>query len=392
MNRATTVLAIILFVITGCVGNRHATDTFITVDVTKSYPEKKLVLQDFMDVEYVVLETTDEFITQGSVSDIGKKNILVTNRNRDGNIYIFDRTGKGLRKINRQGRGPEEYTSIYKTILDEDNDEIFVYDYAQKKIVVYDLYGKFKRSFKYNRDDEQLRYEVIHNYDRNHLICYDASGTFFKERPFCHTVISKQDGGVIRKIELPSKEKKTTMITIKSGEATFTSTVSFESILPYQDQWILAQPSSDTIYRYLPDFSLIPFIVRTPSIHTMNQELFLYPELITENYYFLMVMGTDMKVINDNVTLPQTQTRLMYDRREKALFKYTVYHGDFTNERKISMNSGPVNDEIAACRTLGADQLVTAYQNGQLTGKLKEIAAELNVEDNPVIMVIKYTK
>ena len=345
-----------------------------------------------MDVEYVVLETTDEFITQGSVSDIGKKNILVTNRNRDGNIYIFDRTGKGLRKINRQGRGPEEYTSIYKTILDEDNDEIFVYDYAQKKIVVYDLYGKFKRSFKYNRDDEQLRYEVIHNYDRNHLICYDASGTFFKERPFCHTVISKQDGGVIRKIELPSKEKKTTMITIKSGEATFTSTVSFESILPYQDQWILAQPSSDTIYRYLPDFSLIPFIVRTPSIHTMNQELFLYPELITENYYFLMVMGTDMKVINDNVTLPQTQTRLMYDRREKALFKYTVYHGDFTNERKISMNSGPVNDEIAACRTLGADQLVTAYQNGQLTGKLKEIAAELNVEDNPVIMVIKYTK
>lgn len=44
-----------------------------------------------MDVEYVALETTDEFLTQGLVQDVGKEYILATNRNNDGDIFIFDR-------------------------------------------------------------------------------------------------------------------------------------------------------------------------------------------------------------------------------------------------------------------------------------------------------------
>jgi len=73
MKRATTILVIILVVVTGCGdGNKQSTvirsnDDLITVDVTKSYPKKELILQDFMDVEYIPLETTYEFITQGSV-------------------------------------------------------------------------------------------------------------------------------------------------------------------------------------------------------------------------------------------------------------------------------------------------------------------------------------
>ena len=43
---------------------------YITVNVNENYPEKELVLQDFMDVEYIPLETTDEFITQGAVLSI----------------------------------------------------------------------------------------------------------------------------------------------------------------------------------------------------------------------------------------------------------------------------------------------------------------------------------
>ena len=67
----------------------------------------------------------------------------MTNRNNDGDIFIFDRkTGKGVRKINRQGPGAEEYTRINEIILDESNGEIFVKS-PGNKILVYDLYGKF---------------------------------------------------------------------------------------------------------------------------------------------------------------------------------------------------------------------------------------------------------
>ena len=53
---------IILFVMAGCGGDHSSTDGLITVDVNDSYSTKKeLVLQDFMDVEYIPLETNDEF-------------------------------------------------------------------------------------------------------------------------------------------------------------------------------------------------------------------------------------------------------------------------------------------------------------------------------------------
>ena len=121
----------------------------ITIDVQKNYSSKKEVsIQDFMDVEYIVLETNDDFPNQGVVLDIGKEIILVKNRIRDGDIFIYDRYGKALRKINRLGQGYEEYTSIHGISLDENNGEMFVNDILKRKIFVYDLYGKFKRSFK----------------------------------------------------------------------------------------------------------------------------------------------------------------------------------------------------------------------------------------------------
>ncbi|MDR1200737.1 MAG: 6-bladed beta-propeller, partial [Tannerellaceae bacterium] len=65
MKRINTILAIILLVVlAGCGGNKQSNGDLIIVDVSKSYPEKELILQDFMDVEYIALETTDEFLTQ----------------------------------------------------------------------------------------------------------------------------------------------------------------------------------------------------------------------------------------------------------------------------------------------------------------------------------------
>ena len=51
MKQTNTILAIILLVVlAGCGENKQSTDDLITVDVSKSYPKKELILQDFMDV------------------------------------------------------------------------------------------------------------------------------------------------------------------------------------------------------------------------------------------------------------------------------------------------------------------------------------------------------
>ena len=38
-------------------------------------------------------------------------------------LFLTDKTGKGVRKINRRGQGAEEYARINEIILDENNGE-----------------------------------------------------------------------------------------------------------------------------------------------------------------------------------------------------------------------------------------------------------------------------
>ena len=66
MKGTTIFFLSILLITTGCKRLDQTTDDLITVDVTNnSFPKKELALQDFMDVEYIPLETNDDFVNQG---------------------------------------------------------------------------------------------------------------------------------------------------------------------------------------------------------------------------------------------------------------------------------------------------------------------------------------
>ena len=142
----------------------------IMIDVAKDgYSQKEIILQDFMDVEYIALDSSDDFLCQGQVLAVGAKIIVVRNDIQDGDIYLFDRKkGTGIRKINRKGNGNEEYTIAYNVVLDEDNEELFVNDVMQNKIIVYDLSGNYKRHFSRY---EKARINQIYNFDKEKLIC-----------------------------------------------------------------------------------------------------------------------------------------------------------------------------------------------------------------------------
>jgi hypothetical protein len=83
----------------------------------------------------------------------------------------------------------------------------------------------------------------------------------------------------------------------------------------------------------------------------------------------------------------------MYDKQEKAFWGYNVYNGDYSIKKEIYMNVlRPANGEIESWQILEAHQLIESYEKGELKGKLKEIAATLDEDDNPVIMLIKHKK
>ena len=385
MKRVNSILAIILFLMTGCGGTKQSNDDFITIDVTKSYPKKELILQDFMDVEYIALETSRDFLCQGLVQAIGKDMIIVRNSVNDGDIFIFDRNGKGLRKINRMGRGGEEYLSIYGFVLDEKNKEMFVMDYSSR-IMVYDLYGIFRRSLK---QVEGREYGGIYNFDDESIICSDFYYDGETKDNSSFFIISKQDGSIIKDIHIPFEQRKSTIMIQIAGDNAIAVPIQKFPIIPYQDSWILTEPSSDTIFKFTSDFILTPFWVRTPTVQSMNPEIFLFPEILTDRYYF---MKTVKKEFDFSTGRGFPETHLVYEKQEKTINECIVYNNDFSTKRPIEMSQRPLNNEIIFWQKLEADDLFDAYKEGQLKGKLKEIAAGLKEEDNPVIMLVKYKK
>ena len=86
------------------------------------------------------------------------------------------------------------------------------------------------------------------------------------------------------------------------------------------------------------------------------------------------------------------KTHLVYDKQEKSIYEYTVINDDFSTKTLVDMSQKTINNEIAFSLKLEADELVEALEKGQLKGKLKEIAAGLEEEDNPVIMLVKHKK
>lgn len=396
MKRSTTISAAILFVMSGFIGcnqPKPKSEGFITVDVTATYPKKELILQDFMDVEYIPLESTDSFITMAHVQDIVEDVIIVRNRNRssDGNIFIFDKKGKGLRKINRQGPGDEEYTFLLKAFLDEDNNELFVNDHRASKMSVYDFFGQFKRSFKHK---EGSIFDPVYNFDKNNLICLDYISDFEEEPKNRFFIVSKQDGRITKEIQIPYKVKKSTVLTVtdEAKGVTISNATRNEELIPYFGDWLLVDPSSDTIYKSAPDFSMTPIIVRTPSIETMIPEIFLFPGVFTDRYYFLQTVKKEYNFTTD-IGFPRTD--LVYDRQEKAIYEYTVLNADFSTKKPVNMVYDIKlfnDDEIAFVQRLEAPDLIEANENGELKGKLKEIASTLDEESNPVLMLARYKK
>lgn len=393
MDKVNLFLVAFLLAITSCKENKQSIDIIdddlFTVDVmTTDYPIKELILQDFMDVEYIALETNDEFVNQGFVRAIGRKVILVMNLIDDGDIFIYRRkTGEAIRKINHKGQGAEEYVSISGIVLDEDKGEMFVTDNSARRMLIYDLDGKYKRSFKF---PENTMYKKIYNFDKQNLICYNFSSD---NQGQSFTIISKQDGSITQEIHIPFEKKKTVLITLRDEANDMTygaAPYSTYPIIPVpHNNWILVEPSSDTIYSYSSEYKMRPFLTRTPSIQSMDPEVFLFLSVVTDRYCF---MGTVKKEYSFSTGKGFPATYLIYDRQEKAIFRYTVHNNDYSYKNIVNMVLSPESDEVAFYHKIEAYGLVDSYKKGELKDKLKEIAATLDEDSNPVIMLIKHKK
>ena len=377
-------------------GKQKESDGLIRVDVSKSYPKKELILQDLFDIEYVPLETTDEMLTEGHIQYISDNYMIFKNLSRmAGEIFIFDRQGKAVRKINRLGQSGEEYLNILGIDYDEQADELFVNSHYSDKVFVYDSEGNYKRSFDYL---DGTLYDPIKILDEERLIAYDDYFEYDKvpEKRDCYLILSREDGRLLEKIHIPYEEKKSLIIMRRDLNGKLTGNWGIRNTLmpPYQDGWLLIEPSADTIYTYSASRGLMPLIVRTPPVNEMDPEVFLFPTIFTDRYVFMQAVE---RSFNFGIDKDVPRTNLIYDKTEQTAYEGEVINRDFEGTpvnlwfaHRVIMEFN--DDEIAFATRLEAPDLVEALNDGKLRGPLKEIASGLDEEDNPVILIAKYKK
>jgi hypothetical protein len=96
------------------------------------------------ELEYIVLETTSEALLMDiRFLDLSSEYVVVTDRD---NCLLFDRNGKFISKISSQGRGPGE--NIFFTQIKILNDKIFLPNVTLHEINIFNTKGKFLNTLK----------------------------------------------------------------------------------------------------------------------------------------------------------------------------------------------------------------------------------------------------
>lgn len=360
-----------------------------TIDITKSYPEKEIILQDIAEVAYIPLETRDETLIDKfcHLCCVSSDTIIIGN-GREGSVFIFDGKGKVLSQFNHKGGSDKEYQEIWGLKVDREQQEIIVIDYPYHyRMQVYDMGGDYKRTLALDEKYSFLENDVM-DYSSEALLCYDRFDAFKAQmdsssvnlEPF--VLLSKEDGKVLKKLPVKLSQRVNPDVIIPVDKGATVAMATLNSVLSSDNGIILSETSLDTIYNYTKDEKLEPILARSPEVLKMNDNLtMLQVEKISSDY----IWARTIKKVGEEKN-PFMNTNLVVDRNTHEVFNYKLVNKDAPTWKKVPL--------IANDRKLliTADKLKEALDEGELNGELAEIAKNISEEDNPVLIKLKFKK
>ena len=379
MKRLYTITLLLASMLLSCGGGKgeaqkqKVSDGLWTFDVTKEYPTKEIYIQDIADVDYIPLETNDSILWRGrEVLYLDDDYIVGANRNNG--VYFHDGKGKALNMFNKMGQGPKEYSDMYKVQYDKKSDEIYINDMF--KYYVYDKEGNFKRSFQGIEDKLYSRIEQFFILNEDELIQYNYNNHY--------TRVSRLTGEHLGDIKLGVADSTTTL-RFKKNNMIFNTIVSH--FTKDKEGYIITSFPSDTTYLLTSNLQLKPIGVRIPPVSSQDVPVFLLPVKNTPRYYFMSTIKKEDSFPTKAYMMDKKTNQIYY---LKDYFKNKDYIGLKVH---LDMFGPSVLADLpnnVCVQSLNITKLCEAYEEGKLSGKLKDIAANLKEDDNPVLMIIKF--
>lgn len=382
-----------IFVIS-CSWDKQTHEELPYIDVSKDYPEKEILLTNIADVTYLQLSTDSaNFIYKGSISYVTSNTIVVTDRSSH-SVLFFKKDGSPKSRFNRRGQGPEEYTDAAYVMYDEEADEVYISPDFSNYINVYSSSGEYKR--KLSLPQPNIGGQMVF-FDDQSILVYDNTMlwqrtvnrhsnnkmTFTEQaEDSSFYLISKADGALLEYINLPQNNID---LSYSDPAGTFFGQVNYARVRKSPDGLFLYNPENDTVFLYNKDRILTPFMAKKPLLKDLN------PLIVMDvcmdvglfqfmSAYFYLKGGESPEV-----------KYYVRDKKTNEIFRQKFILSDYKGKDFYINPRIPNYYENDYHFELDAFELKEAYRENRLSGKLKELAATLDEdEDNNIFMIVRF--
>jgi len=386
-----TIYLIFFFVIASC-NNQDQTqfNKLETIDLDKGLKDtKEIVLSQIAtDIQYIPLETNEECLIT-SVSQIFTfKDKFIVFDDRQKNIYLFETTGKFIRKIGEKGIGPGEYNEAFRVSFCDKDSTILVKD---RDNILYGLDGKFikkKDMFPEMGQIDFLNDHIVFSFGRPDFVFNDNF-----QIAICDKNFKVQNRLINRKSENITIENEGRILGNMMNRLQY-----FSDTLSYWEY------KYDTIYRIPDEYTCFPRYAFTYSRkqsfneHPEGSQARVIEKLIeTNNYIFLQLFdpsGTSAESIdNEMIYFKKTKEIMTLRFRDNVRGLINDIDGGLEILPRKSLKDGRIYTSFSAF-DLRQRQENEPYKSikPSNTDKRKELLQILNnskMEDNPVIMIIR---
>lgn len=358
----------IQFVLLGCsCTNTDQEKGLTTIDLSKDYPKKEILLSEIADIQYVYMNEGNDYIYGGNPLYVSDHTFVFYS---EGSFLFFTKDGQPKSKFNHQGNGPDEYDYFSKVVYDEANDELYIL--SEKRLIVYSSSGVHKRTIALSLSDDK-RITSMANYDNGSLLLFDSDN---------FVLISKADGSELKRLDVSSGEK-VKLYAINQDEQRVSVIASTQNqIVNYKDGLLLSDYSTDTVFFFNKSKELMPVLIKQPSIHSMDPVI--YANTFVEVADYLFYRKIIVKVQNGQ--LPSVY--LMQNKKDGTVYEQEIKMDDFKGKQVEIAPEILTSSSRHGLVVLDLVELEEAYADGRLKGKLKELMEKIDRENGNNVYVL----
>lgn len=381
-----------LLLLWACSNKKEA--NFIAYDLTNVTDSVELNLSELLDdIRIVPLETDTSFLTETTFMTVNDKYIVMLGKKE---IHEFDAvTGKHIRKLAINGKGPNEYENVSSAVVDNKKNILYFSQNFNKNIINIDLTtGNFlpKINSKKQRSSDLLAIMPDGN-----IATHDDSLMF--------SVIDIKNGQSIRMIDSLITPKKTTSIKIPQTYGMQISGVGL--VTNNEEMFLYSQKFNDTVYRYYSPSKIEKVFSVTYKDELVDSEgTSVFIPYICNKYILCTPYKWGFSITGEHTIMSLTNKGIYIINREDNLIKkvsklFCNNNGlTITLPRYIISYGGTFISPTLFAQSINAyelkEQIEELLENKQLPDSDKKYLEDLNSKltegSNPVIIIGKRKK